>query len=86
MTKPLDDGLKNCRLWSGDCEPSLVAIRAPPHTSWSTAHKLYSLQISLSDHRVLRTLMKIGLMKHVNLRSTALKNDDFTPVYVQPST
>jgi hypothetical protein len=27
-----------------------------------------------------------GLMKHVNLRSTALKNDGLTPVYIQPST
>jgi hypothetical protein len=35
---------------------------------------------------VLRTLMKIGLMKHVNSRSTALKNDSLTPMYVQPST
>jgi hypothetical protein len=30
-------------MWSGDCEPSLVAIRAPPHTSWSMAQKQYSL-------------------------------------------
>jgi hypothetical protein len=35
---------------------------------------------------VLRTLMKTGLMKHVNSRSTALKHDGLTPVYVQLST
>jgi hypothetical protein len=35
---------------------------------------------------VLRTLMKSGLMKHLNSRSTALKNDSLTHVYVQPST
>jgi hypothetical protein len=32
-----------CLLWSGDCEPSPVAIRAPLHTSWSTTQKQYSL-------------------------------------------
>jgi hypothetical protein len=31
---------------------------------------------------MLRTLIKIGLMKHVNSRSTALKNDGLTHVYV----
>jgi hypothetical protein len=41
--KLLEDGLKNCRLWSGDCEPSPVATLAPPHTSWFTTQKLYSL-------------------------------------------
>jgi hypothetical protein len=30
--------------------------------------------------------MKIGLMKHVNSRLTAMKNDDLTPIYIQPST
>jgi hypothetical protein len=86
MTKLLEDGLKNCQLWSRDYEPSLVATLAPPHTSWSAAQKQYSLPISLSDHRVLRALMKTGLMTHVNSRSTALKNDNLTLVYVQPST
>jgi hypothetical protein len=85
MTKLLEDGLKNCQLWSGDYEPNPVTTLVPPHTSWSMAQKQYSLQISLSDHHVLRTLMKIGLIKHMNSRSTALKNDGLTPVYVQPS-
>jgi hypothetical protein len=47
MTKLLVDGLKNCRPWSGYYEPSPVATLAPPHTSWSTAQKQYSLWISL---------------------------------------
>jgi transposase InsO family protein len=67
---------------SGDCEPSPVATLALPHISWSMAQKQYSLQISLSDHRVLRTLLKTDSMKHGNSRSTALKNDGLTLVCV----
>jgi hypothetical protein len=86
MTKPLEDGLKNCQLWSGGYKPSAVATLALHHILWSMAQKQYSLQISLSNHRVLRTSTMTNPMKHRNSRSTALKNDGFTLVCVQPST
>jgi hypothetical protein len=66
-------------VWGLRTQPSPTL--APPHTSWSMAQKQYSLQILLSDHHVWRTLMKTGLMKHVNSRLTALKNDSLTLVY-----
>jgi hypothetical protein len=80
--KALGRWLKELLSMAGDYKPSLVATLVLPHTLWSMAQKQYSLQISLLDHRVLRILMKTSLMKHVNSRLTALKNDGLNPVYI----
>jgi hypothetical protein len=46
------------------------------------AEAVLPTDIAFRSPRVERTLKKIGLMKHVNSRSTALKSDGLTPAYV----